>query len=138
MISVPGDNGEKEGFLLSIWQAITLVGDMRERSDELDSSELETVLAETESLLISAVSEAAQRPGGPTRQRRGLRFWKAARDMPSRRVSWSASTSVIPFPGTMISKAASCFELDRCTTLRTGKNSDKNHPAQLPYLNPGG
>ena len=65
MISVPSDNGEKEGFLLSIWQAITLVGDVRERSDELDSSELETVLAEAESLLIGAVSEVAHRPGGP-------------------------------------------------------------------------
>jgi hypothetical protein len=64
------DSEQKEGILLSIWQAITLVGDARERSDEIASSELETVLAEAEALLIGAVSEAA------TRQRRGLRLGK--------------------------------------------------------------
>jgi hypothetical protein len=137
VIIMPIDNEQKEGLLLSIWQAITLVGDVRERSDEIEPSELEFVLAEAESLLIDAVSEAAQGPGRPARPRRRLRFWKAARDTPSRHVSWSASTSVIPFPGTMISKAASCFEFDRSTALRTGKNPDKNRPAQFPFLNPG-
>ena len=54
------DSEQKEGLLLSIWQAITLVGEVRERSDEIASSELEAVLAEAESLLVGAVSEAAQ------------------------------------------------------------------------------
>jgi hypothetical protein len=138
VIIMPIDNEQKETLLLSIWQAITLVGDVRERSDEIKPSELEFVLAEAESLLIDAVSEAAQRPGRLARPRRRLRFWRAAPDTPSRHVSWSASTSVIPFPGTMISKAASCFEFDRSTALRAGKNPDKNRPAQSPFLNPGG
>ena len=138
VIIMPNDNEQKEGLLLSIWQAITLVGDVRERSDEIEPSELEFVLAEAESLLIDAVSEAAQGPGRPARPRRLLRFWKAARDTPSRHVSWSPSTRVIPFPGTMISKAASCFEFDRSTALRTGKNPDKDRPAYVRYLNPGG
>jgi len=93
------DSEQKEGLLLSIWRAITLVGDVRERSDEIASSELETVLAEAEALLIGAVSEAAQRPDGSTRQRRGLRFWRAVHDSPSNHVSRSESTSVVPFPG---------------------------------------
>ena len=96
---MPMDSEQKEGLLLSIWQAITLVSDVRERSDEMASSELETVLAEAESLLIGAVSEAAQRPDGATRQRRGLRFWKAVEDRPSNHVSGSGSTSVVPFRG---------------------------------------
>src|SRR6516225_6205862 len=87
-VYVPSDNEQKDGLLLSIWQAIALVGDVRERSDEIDTSELETVLAEAESLLIVAVSEMAQSPGGPTRQRRGLRFWKRNHDPPSGDVSW--------------------------------------------------
>jgi len=124
--------------VLSIWQAITLVGDVRERSDEIEPSELDFVLAEAESLLIDAVSEAARGRGRPARPRRLLRFWRAARDTPSRHVSSSASTSVIPFPGTMISKVASCFEFNRCPAIRTGKNPDKNRPAQFPFLNPGG
>ena len=73
---MPIDDEQKDDLLLNIWQAITLVGDVRERSDEIDPSELETVLTEAESLLIGAVSEAAQRPGGPTRHRRWLRFGK--------------------------------------------------------------
>ena len=72
---MPSDNEQTDGFLLSIWQAITLVGDARERSDEIEPTELETVLEEAESLLIGAVSEAAQHPAKPARQRRGLRFW---------------------------------------------------------------
>ncbi len=65
---MPIDNEQKEGLLLSIWQAITLVGDVRERSDEIEPLELEFVLAEAESLLIDAVSEAARgpRPAGTT------------------------------------------------------------------------
>jgi hypothetical protein len=106
-VHVPSDNEQKDGFLLSIWQAIALVGDVRERSDEIDTSELETVLAEAESLLIAAVSEVAQRPGGPARQRHALRFWKPAHDTPSGHVSWSGLTSVIPFPGAMSSEASS-------------------------------
>ena len=52
---MPIDDEQKDGFLLNIWQAITLVGGVRERSDEIDPSELETVLTEAESLLIGAV-----------------------------------------------------------------------------------
>src|ERR1700739_387204 len=107
-VHVPSDDEQKEGFLLSIWQAITLVGDVRERSDEIDTSELETMLAQAESLLIDAVSEVAQRPAGPTtRWRRGLRFWKPAHDTPSGGVSGSGVTSVIPFPGTTTLEASS-------------------------------
>ena len=94
------DSEQKEGILLGIWQAITLVGDARERSDEIASSELETVLAEAEALLIGAVSEAA------TRQRRGLRLWKAVHDSSSNHVSRSGSTSVVPFPRLTTLKAS--------------------------------
>ena len=111
---------QKQGFLLSIWRAITLVGDVRERSDEIASSELETVLAEAESLLIGAVSEAARHPDGSTGQRRGLWFWKAAHDTPSNHGSRSEATSIIPFPGLTKSKA-SCFSgLDESALPRTG------------------
>jgi len=114
------DSEQKQGFLLSIWQAITLVGDVRERSDEIASSELETVLAEAESLLISAVSEAARHPDGSTGQRRGLWSWKAAHDTPSNHGSRSEATSIIPFPGLTKSKA-SCFSgLDESAPPRTG------------------
>ena len=114
------DSEQKQGFLLSIWQAITLVGDVRERSDEIASSELETVLAEAESLLISAVSEAARHPDGSTGQRRGLWSWKAAHDTPSDHGSRSEATSIIPFPGLTKSKA-SCFSgLDERAPPRTG------------------
>lgn len=104
VIIMPSDNEEKDGLLLSIWQAITLVGNVRERSDEIEPSELETVLAEAESLLTSAVSEAAHRTDAPTRERRVLRFWKATPDTPSHRVSWSGSTSVIPSHGSRYQK----------------------------------
>ena len=50
------DNEEKDHYLLSIWQAMTLVGDVRERSDEIEPSELEAILAQAESLLVAAVS----------------------------------------------------------------------------------
>ncbi|MFZ0592988.1 MAG: hypothetical protein WAM39_21195 [Bryobacteraceae bacterium] len=103
---MPSDNEQKDGFLLSIWQAITLVGDARERSDEIEPSELETVLEEAESLPIDAVSEAAQHPVKPARQWRRLWFWRAAPDSPSRDVSWSASTAVIPFPGLRLAESA--------------------------------
>jgi len=108
---MPIDDEQKDGFLLNIWQAITLVGGVRERSDEIDPSELETVLTEAESLLIGAVSEAAQRPGRPTRHRRG-------------------ATSVIPFPGAMISGASPCLRLDESGAPRTST-------ARFPRLNPG-
>ena len=91
VLIMPIDNEEKDSLLLSIWQAMTLVGDVRERSDEIEPSELENVLAEAESLLTDAVSEAARRPGRPTRQRRGLRFWRATHDTPSRHVYGSGS-----------------------------------------------
>lgn len=138
VISVPSDNGEKEGFLLSIWQAITLVGDVRERSDGIDPSELETVLAEAESLLIGAVSEAAQRPGGPTRHWRGLRFWKPAHDTPSGHVSWSGATSVIPFPGSKTSEASSSLRFGESTAPKTGTTAEISQRARLPHLNPRG
>jgi hypothetical protein len=116
---MPMDGEQKEGLLLSIWQAITLVGDVRERYDDIDPSELETALAEAESLLIGAVSEAAQRPEGATRQRRRLRFWKAVHDRPSSHVSKSESTSVVPFPGLTPSRASS-FNLDENAMPRAG------------------
>src|SRR5215472_13685788 len=124
------DGEQKEGLLLSIWQAIALVGDVRERSDEITSTELEMVLGEAESLLIGAVSEAAWRPDESTRQRRGLRFWKAVHDPPSNHVSQSGSTSIIPFPGRMASKASSSSSLDESAVPRAGM--------QLRDLNPMG
>ena len=127
---MPSDNEEKDSLLLSIWQAITLVGGVRERSDEIDPSELETVLGEAESLLTGVVSEAARRSGEVTRSRGRLRFWKPTQDMPSRHVSWGSSTSVIPFPGT--SEASSSFRFDESTPSKTGK------PAQLPLMNSDG
>src|SRR5262249_9408276 len=79
--------------------------------------ELDAVLAEAESLLIHAVSEAAQH-SGPGRWRRRLRFWKAARDITFREVSGSGSTNVVPFPGTMRSGASSPRCLDGSTAAR--------------------
>src|SRR5438132_8521993 len=106
---MPIDDELKEDLVLSIWQAITLVGDVRERSDEIEPSELETVLAEAESLLVAVVSGAVQRPGEPiSQQRHSLRFWKPAHDAPSGGVPGRGS-SVIPFPGTIISKASCLF-----------------------------
>jgi len=134
---MPVDDEQKEGFLLNIWQVITLVGDVRERSDEIDPSELESVLTEAESLLIGAVSEAAQRPSGPTRQRRGLRFWKAARDTPSGHVPWSGATSVIPFPGAMVSDASPSPRYDESLAPKTGTTVGMNQPARLPRLDRG-
>jgi len=124
------DSEQKEGLLLNIWQVIALVGDVRERSDEIDPSELETVLAEAESLLIGAVSEAAQRPDGSARRRRGLRFWRAVHDNPSDHVSRSGSTSVVPFPGLTTSKAWSSLSLDDSAVPTPG--------IQLPNLNARG
>ena len=57
------DGEERKRLVLSIWQAITLVGDARERLQEVESSELEASLAEVESLLISAISDATQHSG---------------------------------------------------------------------------
>jgi hypothetical protein len=114
---MPSGREQKDGFLLNIWQAITLVGDARERSDEIEPSELETVLAETESLLIDAVSEAVQHPAKPFRRWRWLRFWRAAADTPSRELSWSGSTAVIPFPGLRIPES---------TVLRAGTSHGVN------------
>src|SRR5438128_6496791 len=113
------DREQKDGFLLSIWQAIALVGDVRERSEEIASAELEMVLGEAESLLIGAVSEAARRPDRSIRQLRGLWFWKAARDTPSNCIPKSGSTSVIPFPGPTTSKSSSS-SLDEGAVPRAG------------------
>jgi hypothetical protein len=72
-ISVPRQRNQKHAwqwivvearFLLSIWQKDHIGGDVRERSDEIPSSEVEAVLAEAESLLIDAVPEAARHPDG--------------------------------------------------------------------------
>src|SRR6516162_6555835 len=73
---------------------------------------------------------AAQRPGRPTRHRRGLRFWKAAHDTPAGHVSRRGATSVIPFPGAMISGASPCLRLDESGAPRTST-------ARFPRLNPG-
>jgi hypothetical protein len=135
---MPIDNEQKDGILLNIWHAIALVGGVRERSDEIDSSELETVLSEAESLLIGAVSEAAQGRGGPPRQRRALRFWKSARDTPSDHVSWSGATSVIPFPGAVMSKASSSLRFDESTAPKTGTIAETSQPTRLARLNAGG
>src|SRR6516225_2654059 len=134
---MPIDNEQKDGILLNIWQAIALVGGVRERSDEIDSSELETVLSEAESLLIGAVSEAAQRRGGPPRERRLLRFWKSAHDTPSDHVSWSGATSVIPFPGAAMSKTSSSLRFDESATARTATTGGMSHRAWLSRLNSG-
>jgi hypothetical protein len=113
---MPIDDEQKEGLVLSIWQAITLVGNLRERSEEIEPSELEIILGEAESLLISAVSEAAQRPTGPRRKRFGLKFW-IARDATSSCVSCVPSTTVVPFPRTTKSTAATHLNFDeRATT----------------------
>src|SRR5437016_12582482 len=89
---MPIDDELKEDLVLAIWQAITLVGDVRERSDEIEPLEIETVLEEAESLLIAVVSGAAQHQGEPLhRQRPSLRFWNATHEVPSR------GASVIPF-----------------------------------------
>jgi hypothetical protein len=133
---MPIDDEQKDDILLNIWQAITLVGDVRERSDEIEPSELETTLAEAEALLVGAVSVAVQRPGGPTSQRRWLRFWKPAHDTPSGHVSWSGATSVIPFPGVMISET-SRLRLDESTAPKTRTIAGISQPARLPRLNPG-
>jgi len=117
---MPSDNEERDGFLLNIWQAITLVGDARRRSDEIEPAELETVLEEAEALLIGAVSEAAQHPAKPARQRRGLRFWSAAPD-----VSWTGSTAVIPFPTLRFAES---------TELRAGRTPGISRPAELPRV----
>jgi len=50
------ENERSDARLLSVWQAMTLLGDVRERSDEIESSELEAILGEAESLLVAAVS----------------------------------------------------------------------------------
>ena len=57
------DGEERKRLVLSIWQAITLVGDARERLQEVEASELDASLAEVESLLIAAISDAAQHSG---------------------------------------------------------------------------
>ena len=122
---MPIDDELKDDLVLSIWQAITLVGDVRERSDEIEPSELETVLAEAESLLVAVVSGAVQRPGEPiSQQRRSLRFWKTAHDGPSGEVLGRGS-SVVSFPGTIISKTRLLF---------TPVNPRTNQPP-LPDLN---
>jgi adenylate cyclase len=115
------DNEPKDDLLLNIWQAIELVGEVRERSDELEPSELEAALADAEELLAAAVSRVARRQDGPTRHRRG----QAAYDTPSRYASSSGTASVIPFPGAVTSKA------EENTALRTGATPGINQPAQL-------
>ena len=135
---MPSDNEQRDSVLLNIWQVITLVGDVRQRADEIDGSELEAVLADAEALLIDAVSEASQRLGGPTRQRRGLRFWKTAYDTTSARVSSSGATSVIPFPGAMISQIPPSFPFAESAPARTSTTGGMSHPGRLPRLNSGG
>jgi hypothetical protein len=125
---MPSDE-QRDGFLLSIWQAITLVGDARERSDEIEPSELETVLEEAESLLIGAVSEAAQHPAKPARRLRGLKLWRAAPDTPPPHVSGAGSTAVIPFPGLRFAESA---------VPKAGRAPGVTRPAGLPRLSSGG
>ena len=45
------DDQPKDDLLLWIWRAIELVGDVRERSDQLEQSELEATLAEADAWL---------------------------------------------------------------------------------------
>ena len=135
---MPIDNEQNDGLVLNIWQAITLVSDVRERSDEIDTAELETVLAEAEALLIGADSEVSQRPGGPTRKRRGLRFWKPADDTPPGHVCSNGATSVIPFPGAMISEASSSLRFGESTAPKRGTTAEISQRARLRHLNPGG
>src|SRR6516162_6826 len=130
------DNEQRDGVLLNIWEVITLIGDVRQRSDEIDGSELETLLAEAESLLIGAVSEASQRLNGPTRWRRGLRFWKTAH-APSAHVSSSGATSVIPFPGATISQIPPSSTFAESATARIATTGGTSHRTWLSRLNSG-
>jgi len=126
---MPSENEQKEGFLLSIWQAITLVGDARERSDEIEPSELETVLAEAETLLIAAVSEAAHNPAKRAGPWRRLTFWRANPETRSRNVSSTEATAVIPFPGLRIAES---------TVLSADTTRGSNRSAQWPRPRVGG
>ena len=130
---MPSDVEQRDGVLLNIWEVITLIGDVRQRSDEIDGSELETLLAEAESLLIGAVSEASQRLNGPTRRRHGLRFWKTSH-APSAHVS----SSVIPFPGATISQIPPSSSFAESATARTATIGGKSHRTWLSRLNSGG
>jgi hypothetical protein len=102
-------------------------GSLQPRRDK--STLVRTVLAEAESLLIGAVSEAAQHPANPARQRRRLRFWRETPDAPSRDISRSESTAIIPFPGLRFAES---------TVLRTGTTDGSNRPAQRPHQSSAG
>src|SRR5271154_165353 len=84
------DNEEKDQHLLNIWQAMTLIGDARERSDEIEPSELEAVLSEAESLLVAAVSGTRRSCvipfPGTTRQKLSspLRSWETTAPVTSK------------------------------------------------------
>jgi hypothetical protein len=138
LIIMPKDNEQKEDLLLNIWQAITLVGQVRDRFDEIEPSELEIVLDEAESLLIGAVTEAAQRPNGPIRRRRGLKFWKATWEAPSAQATSGGSTSVVPFPGIVQGKALAHLRSRERAALRTGEMQGTNPlSVQFSQLNRG-
>jgi hypothetical protein len=68
------DSEERQRLVLSIWQAITLVGDARERLQEVEASELDASLAEVESLPATFRSPGmTPRRYGPLAHRRALR-----------------------------------------------------------------
>src|SRR6516162_3777486 len=54
------DDNATENLVISAWQAIELVGDARERSDEIEPIDLEAVLAQAEEILFSVISGLAR------------------------------------------------------------------------------
>ena len=54
------DDNPTEDLVINAWQAIELVGDARERSDEIEPTELEAVLAQAEEVLFSIISGLAR------------------------------------------------------------------------------
>ena len=54
------DDNATENLVISAWQAIELVGDARERSDEIEPIDLEAVLAQAEEVLFSIISGLAR------------------------------------------------------------------------------
>ena len=112
----------KDDLLLWIWRAIELVGDVRERSDELEPSELKATLAEAEEFLTAAVSEKVRGPHAPT----GQGSEQADLDPVSTYVSSSGSTSVIPFPGSVKSKVVDSTA-PRTTTISQVRRRPQQH-----------
>ncbi len=88
-----------EDLVLHIWEAITVIGNARGRSEEFGESGVEVVLVQAEAILLAIVSEVARCVGQSTRQpRRWARFGKAAHGKLSYQSSWSGSCRTLPTP----------------------------------------